>query len=536
MTKSLINSQVFQTLADDAQQTGIKQQFQYDNKRVERFSIKLDGLLFDFSKTHISSDLVEAFTQVAKDLNLVDMRDQLFTGSRINCTENRAVLHTLLRDFGANKINYVDQGLALEAQQSKQQFYDLVDNFHQRVEQPLNTTIKHIVHIGIGGSALGPQMLYEALTELDYNELDVHFVGNIDGNVLKGVLQKCIPEQTLVIAASKTFTTAETLANVNSVLSWFKSNDVKQPLSRVIAITANPENAKKYGINPEQILFFPEWVGGRYSLWSSVSFVIALILGVEKFDEFLQGAESSDRHFLNTPLEHNASFIAALLDTWYANHFNAASRAIFVYDTRLRSLLDYLQQLETESNGKDRTRNGDEIDYKTSPIVWGGVGTEAQHSVFQMLHQGTHCIPSEFLLVKNVTHQFSSHHDTLLANGVAQTAALLKGQTFEDLVADENTKETDNSLLKAKIFSGNRPSTTIVLDELTPYNLGSLIAFYEHRVFCNGILANINSYDQMGVELGKKLATEVEEMLTQNVDIDAYDASTLNLIKYLKKK
>lgn len=535
MTNSPLNTQVLQELADNARQTGIRKKFEQDANRVETFSVKVDGVLFDFSKTHIDDAVLQAFLQAAKDMDLQGMREKMFAGENINCTEDRAVLHTLLRDSGQNEIDYVNPGLTEDAQKSKQQFYNLVDNFEQIIEKPLNTKIKHIVHIGIGGSALGPQMLYESLIELDYNDLDVHFVGNVDGNALKAALQKCNPENTLVIAASKTFTTAETLANVDSVMRWFKSSGIEQPLSRVIAVTANPENAIKYGVDSERVLFFPEWVGGRYSLWSSVSFVIALILGTEQFDEFLKGAESFDNHFLNAPLEHNASFIAALLDTWYVNHFNAASRAIFVYDTRLRSLLDYLQQLETESNGKDRTRNGDEIGYQTSPIVWGGVGTEAQHSVFQMLHQGTHCIPAEFLLVKKVNHQFPSHHDTLLANGVAQTAALLKGRTLEELQADESSKEIDNSLLKAKVFSGNRPSTTIVLDEVTPRILGSLIAFYEHRVFCNGVLADINSYDQMGVELGKKLATEVEQMLTQNVDTGTYDASTQNLVKYLKK-
>ena len=535
MTNSPLNSSLLTKLADKAQQTGIRKQFQQDNNRVENFSVKLDGLLFDFSKTHINSEVISAFLDAAKDVQLSDKRKKMFSGHKINTTEDRAVLHAALRDFGVNKIEYIEQAQKEQAQQSRTHFYDLVENFHKKIEQPLNTEIKHIVHIGIGGSALGPQMLYESLIELEYTDLDVHFVGNVDGNALKAVLQKCVPENTLVIAASKTFTTAETLANVSSILKWFKENNIENGMQRVIAITASPENAEKYGVDSGRILFFPEWVGGRYSLWSSISFVIALILGTDKFDEFLRGAELFDEHFLNAPLESNASFIAALLDTWYVNYFNAASRAIFVYDTRLRSLMSYLQQLETESNGKDRTLGGDKIEYQTSPIVWGGVGTEVQHSVFQMLHQGTHCIPSEFLLVKNVNHQFPSHHDTLLANGVAQTAALLKGRTLEELLADKNNNEADNSLLKAKVFSGDRPSTTIVLDELTPRNLGILIAFYEHRVFCNGVLANINSYDQMGVELGKKLATEVEKMLTENAEVDGYDASTLNLVKYLRK-
>ncbi len=509
---------------------GIKQKFEQDSKRVEDFSQTLGQLYFDFSKSHIDQDLIDLYAHYAELQGCEQKRHAFLSGQRINTSEDRSVLHTLLRDTDNQNIAMQETGALSQAKQAKQQFseqYSLIQaNLKARA-----VPIKSIIHVGIGGSSLGTQLLYEALKELG-DEREIHFVGNIDAHQLMSVFDQCDVQSTLVIGVSKTFTTAETLKNLESISDWFKKNGVVNPLENFYGVTANPKQALAYGIAEQNVVTFPQWVGGRYSVWSSVSLSAALLLGKEKFDLFLQGAASIDQHFYTADLKQNVCFQAAALDHYYANFMGVRSKAIFAYDYRFRSLVDYLQQLETESNGKDRTAEGTPVEQKTSMVVWGGVGTDVQHSVFQMLHQGTSLIPAEFILVKTPSHDLVEHHNELLANGVAQTAALLAGQTLDE-VEQRHAKENLSEIAKkAKIFSGDRPSLTILLEKLTPTVLGALLAFYEHRVFFGGVLTGINSFDQMGVELGKHLAKQVRPLIDKgDISGHRFDASTAHLLK-----
>ncbi|MFT6407594.1 MAG: glucose-6-phosphate isomerase [Arenicella sp.] len=538
MSTSSISTSIrksLETLAIRDLAVGIRDRFKSDPDRVDRYSLDLDQFYIDLSKTHISDDLLTTYINFAKEINFEVKRASFFAGERINNSEDRSVLHTLLRDTDNQGIAISDKQIQKQAQVSKAQF---VAQYHLIQEQlsKREHAIKDIIHVGIGGSSLGTQLLFEALKGLG-SPINIHFIGNIDGHQLVDVLDQCELASTLVIGVSKTFTTAETLQNLDSIARWFKAGGTSNPLSHFYAVTAAPSMAEEYGIRSQNVVSFPDWVGGRYSVWSSVSLSVALLIGIEKFEEFLSGAAEIDRHFYTQDLDSNACFIAAMLDHYYVNFLNVKSRAIFAYDYRLRSLVDYLQQLETESNGKDRQRDGSPVDQQTSPVVWGGVGTDVQHSVFQMLHQGTSLIPSEFILVQKPDHDLADHHQQLLANGLAQPAALLAGQDADTINRIHAGDGLTGLAKKAKIFSGNRPSTTILLEQLTPKALGALLAFYEHRAFCFGVLANINSYDQMGVELGKRLATQVMPLLAPDQaqkNAEGFDPSTLSLLSKVR--
>ncbi len=519
-------------LAESDKSRGIKQKFSDDSERVNRFSFDHRDVLYDFSKTHISAELVQCYLDFAEEINFTQRRLSLFAGERINNSENRSVLHALLRDETNQAIEMAAPKAIVEAAQSKAQFIARYDQIQSELAKR-STPVENIIHVGIGGSSLGTQLIFEALKDLGAT-ISVHFVGNIDGHQLVDVLAKCQVDNTLVIGVSKTFTTAETLQNLNSIAAWFSRHGVENPLTNFYGVTAAPQKAVEYGLCEVNTVAFPEWVGGRYSVWSSVSLSAALVIGMHKFEELLAGAASMDQHFYRSDLSENLPFLSAALDHYYTNFLDVKSRAIFAYDFRLRSLVDYLQQLETESNGKDRQRDGAAVDQQTSPVVWGGVGTDVQHSVFQMLHQGTALIPSEFILVKKPDHDLLMHHKELLANGLAQPAALLAGQNYAEVEqrhAHENLSELTK---KAKIFSGDRPSTTILIERLSPLSLGALLAFYEHRTFCFGVFANINSYDQMGVELGKRLAKQVKPLLSDGQaqkSADEFDSSTLSVLR-----
>lgn len=523
-------------LADKDLASGIRSKFAESNDRANEFSFDSEGFYLDFSKTHISKEMIEVYVNYAKEINFYEQRKSFLSGKRINNSEDRSVLHALLRDADNQGIEMSNPDTLKQASKSKQEFLRQYKDIQGQLEKR-KVPVRDIIHVGIGGSSLGTQLVFEALKDVG-SDINVHFIGNIDAHQLVDVFSKCSVESTLVIGVSKTFTTAETLQNLDSIAKWFKGNGVSEPLEHFYGVTANPNKAAEYGISIENTVSFPNWVGGRYSVWSSVSLSASLVIGWEKFEEFLQGASLIDQHFYTEELSSNICFLAAMLDHYYGNYMDVKSRAIFAYDYRLRSLVDYLQQLETESNGKDRQRNGEAVDQQTSPVVWGGVGTDVQHSVFQMLHQGTSLIPSEFILVKTPDHNMCEHHKELLANGLAQTAALLSGQDYDTvnrIHADENLSELTK---KAKIFSGNRPSTTILLERLTARNLGALLSFYENRTYCFGVFTNINSYDQMGVELGKRLATQVKPLLNDVMteeqaqkSADDFDQSTLNLLK-----
>jgi len=468
--------------------------------RLARHVIAEGGLRFDFSKTHLTADALAAFADLAEAADLAGVRAAMFAGEPINVTEGRAVEHTAERGEGA-----VESVAA--AREHKLRMRTLID----AIEAGALGDIRHILHVGIGGSALGPDLIVDALAR-DAGRYDVAIVSNVDGCALEQAMARFDPQHTLLIVASKTFTTTETMLNAASTIGWMVEAGVDDPYGRVIALTAAPDKAIEWGVDETRILGFSESVGGRYSLWSSIGFPAALALGWADYEALLEGAAAMDRHFRHAPLMENAPVRAAFVDQYYARIRLCQTRAVFAYDERLRLLPAYLQQLEMESNGKSVTRGGKPVDGPTAPITWGGVGTDAQHAVFQLLHQGTHLVPVEFLAVTEGGDNLDpAHHQTLLVNCFAQGAALMQGR--------------DNAADPARAYPGNRPSTTILLDALTPQALGALIAFYEHRTFTNGVLMDINSFDQFGVELGKEIARSIEADGAQG-----FDQSTMALI------
>ena len=454
--------------------------FEQDPDRLARFGLDVAGLHFDWSKTHLTADAVAAFAALAEAQGLAKRRDALFGGEHVNVTEDRPVTHTMERGEG-------DADDVAAAKRCHDRMRQLVD----AIEAGALGDVQHILHVGIGGSALGPDLLVDALGR-DEQRYDVAIVSNVDGVALEDAFAHFDPAQTLLLVASKTFTTTETMLNAQSVIAWMTENGVADPYGRVIALTAAPDKAVEWGVDETRVLPFGEGVGGRYSLWSSIGFPAALALGWGAFEELLEGAAAMDRHFRLEPLERNAPVLAAFADLYYTQVRHAETRAPFAYDVRLKLLPPYLQQLEMESNGKGVTVDGRPVGRPTAAITWGGVGTDAQHAVFQLLHQGTHLVPVEFIACIEAGDTLDpDHHRQLLLNAFAQGAALMKGKQADD---------------PARSYPGDRPSSTILLDDLTPATLGALIAFYEHRVFVNGTLLGINSFDQFGVELGKEMA------------------------------
>jgi glucose-6-phosphate isomerase len=471
------------TAVENAKRRGLAELFTAEPDRLSRLVLEEAGIRFDFSKTHLDAGLIDGFTKICGEMNLAAARDSLFAGARINVTEDRAVEHSAERGQGAPESVSRAQGL-------HKRMRALIDAIEAGAFGP----IRHLLHIGIGGSALGPDLLVDALGR-DSGRYDVAVVSNIDGAALEEAIAGFDPHATLIAIASKTFTTSETLLNAQSALGWMQEAGVADPYGRVIALTAMPDRAVEFGVDETRVLPFAESVGGRYSLWSSIGFPAALALGWDAFEEMLEGAAAMDRHFRLAPLERNAPVLGAFVDRYYANVRGAQTRAVFAYDERLRLLPSYLQQLEMESNGKAVTLQGRPVGRATSQITWGGVGTDAQHAVFQLLHQGTHLVPVEFIAAIEPDHVLNpEHHRQLLINCFAQGAALMAGRKADD---------------PARSYSGDRPSTTILLDRVDPSTLGALIAFYEHRTFVNGVLLGINPFDQFGVELGKEMARSI---------------------------
>ncbi|MBB6503477.1 glucose-6-phosphate isomerase [Sphingomonas endophytica] len=454
--------------------------FAIDADRLAKLSLDVAGIHFDWSKTHLTPEAVAAFEALAKETDLAGKREAMFAGQNVNVTEDRPVEHTAER--GEGKDESVARAAAYHARMRA-----VID----AIEADAFGPIRSVLHVGIGGSALGPHLLIDALGR-DSDRYDVAIVSNVDGMALDDVFDRFDPATTLLVVASKTFTTTETMMNAESVIAWMTGAGVEDPYGRVIALTASPEKAIEWGVDETRILPFSEGVGGRYSLWSSIGFPAAIKLGWEQFEELLDGAAEMDRHFRLTALHENAPALAAFADLYYTQVRHAETRAPFAYDERLRLLPSYLQQLEMESNGKGVTVDGQPVGRPTAAITWGGVGTDAQHAVFQLLHQGTHLVPVEFLAVIEAGDTLpAEHHRQLLLNAFAQGAALMQGKQVDD---------------PARSYPGDRPSSTLLLDRLDARTLGALIAFYEHRVFVNGVLLGINSFDQFGVELGKEMA------------------------------
>jgi len=463
----------------------LQELFAAEDDRLPRLTLEEAGIRFDFSKTHLSAESVAAFEALAEAQGFTAARGALFAGEMVNPTEGRAAEHLAERGSGA-------PGSVARAQGLHARMRALID----AIEAGAFGEVRHILHIGIGGSALGPEFLIDALGR-DADRYDAAVVSNVDGSALEEALAGFDPQFTIIAIASKTFTTMETLLNARSALTWMEQGGVDDPYGRVVALTAAPERAIEFGVDETRILPFSETVGGRYSLWSSIGFPAALALGWEAFEEMLEGAAAMDRHFRLAPLHRNAPVLAAFVDRYYANLRGCQTRAVFAYDERLRLLPSYLQQLEMESNGKSAKLDGSPVGRASSQITWGGVGTDAQHAVFQLLHQGTHLVPVEFVASVEPGHAFDDeHHRQLLINCFAQGAALMAGKQSDD---------------PHRSYPGDRPSTTLLLDRVDPATLGALIAFYEHRTFANAVLLGINPFDQFGVELGKDMARAMDE-------------------------
>jgi glucose-6-phosphate isomerase len=474
--------------------------FEADAERVAKLTIQQSAIRFDLSKTHLDADLLQLFSGLSEAAGLAEAKAALFNGAIVNQTENRAAEHTAER--GNGNVDAVTHARGLQAR---------MRGLIEAIEAGALGDIKHVLHIGIGGSALGPKLLIDALGR-DDARYDVKVVSNVDGAALAEAVKGMDPHKTIVAVASKTFTTTETLLNATSAMEWMRDGGVADPYAQLVALTAYPDKAVEWGIDESRVLPFNEAVGGRYSLWCSIGFPVALGLGWAAYEELLEGAAAMDRHFRNAPVLENAPTLAAFADLYYAQAKACETRAVFAYDERLRLLPDYLQQLEMESNGKSVTADGAPLGRHSAPVTWGGVGTDAQHAVFQLLHQGTHLIPVEFIASKTPGHDFdTAHHETLLVNCFAQGAALMAGQHADD---------------GARNYAGNRPSTTILLDDVTPATVGALIAFYEHRTFVNAVLLGINPFDQFGVELGKNIAKSIGEN-----GASAFDPSTTALIE-----
>ncbi|MEI9850582.1 MAG: glucose-6-phosphate isomerase [Sphingomonas sp.] len=475
------------------------QLFAEDDGRLALLSADVAGIRFDWSKTHLTRDALAVFGKLAEAMDLAGRRDALFAGAAVNVTEGRAAEHSAERGEGAP-----------ESVARARLFHARMRTLIDAIEAEALGPVRHILHIGIGGSALGPDLLVDALGR-DAGRYDVAIVSNVDGVALETALDRFDPAATLVAVASKTFTTTETLLNAQSTLEWLAAGGVADPYGRMVALTAAPDKAVEWGVDETRVLPFSESVGGRYSLWSSIGFPAALALGWDAFEELLEGAAEMDRHFRFAPLERNAPVLAAFADLHYTQVRGCQTRGVFAYDERLALLPSYLQQLEMESNGKRVTAEGEAVTWPTAPVTWGGVGTDAQHAVFQLLHQGTHLIPVELIGVIEAGDSLADdHHRQLLLNMFAQGAALMAGRGAED---------------EARAYPGDRPTTTILLDRLDPRTLGALIAFYEQRVFANAALLGINPFDQFGVELGKQMARAAEQ---GGLD---FDPSTQDLIR-----
>jgi glucose-6-phosphate isomerase len=523
------------------QATHMRELFEEDPERFEKFQIKLNDILIDYSKNIVTEETMNLLLDLAHEVQLKDSIDAMFNGDRINQTENRSVLHIALRNLSNTPV-YADGENVMPQVNA---VLDQMKDFSNRLifgewKGYTGKAITTIVNIGIGGSDLGPLMVTEALKPYHKN-ITPHFVSNVDGTHIAETLKKLNPETTLFIIASKTFTTQETMTNAESAKTWFLEKTAGQGdvAKHFVAVSTNAKAVTAFGIAPENMFVFWDWVGGRYSLWSSIGLSIACTIGFDNFKELLAGAHDADNHFKNEPIEKNIPVILALLGVWYSNFFDAHSEAILPYDQYLHRFAAYFQQGNMESNGKSIDRNGQPVLYQTGPIIWGEPGTNGQHAFYQLIHQGTKLIPCDFIAPAISHNQIGDHHDKLLSNYFAQTEALMLGKTKEqvekELLDSGMSKEDIKFHLPYRVFSGNRPTNSIMFKKLTPRTLGTLIALYEHKIFVQGAIWNVFSFDQWGVELGKVLAKKILPELTSTGEISSHDASTNGLINYFKR-
>lgn len=515
--------------------------FAQDPHRFEKFSLHMGDILFDYSKNRITERTMALLVDLARQANLSQKIEAMFTGQKINVTEDRAVLHVALRNRSNTPIQVDGKDVMPEVNQvlaKMRRFSEAVRSGDWKGYT--GKAITDVVNIGIGGSDLGPKMVCEALKPYGKPGLRAHFVSNVDSTDMVETLKLLSPETTLFLVASKTFTTQETMTNAHSARAWFlaAAHDEAAIARHFAAMSTNTDAVSKFGIDTDNMFEFWDWVGGRYSLWSAIGLSIALYLGMDNFEALLAGAHQVDQYFRTTPFERNIPVIMGLLGVWYNNFFGAQSHAILPYDQYLVHFASYFQQGDMESNGKSVTREGQWVDYSTGPVIWGQPGTNGQHAFYQLIHQGTKLIPCDFLAAANSHNPLGDHHPILLSNYLAQTEALMKGKTPDEaraeLVAEGTTGERLEKLVPAKTFPGNRPTNSFLYPKLTPQVLGSLIALYEHKIFTQGVIWNINSYDQMGVELGKQLAKKILPELQSAGPVTSHDSSTNGLINAIK--
>jgi len=516
----------------------IRDLFAADPTRFNTYSTSFDDLLFDYSKNRITEETLPLLFKLANASHLKTHIADMFAGKRINKTENRAVLHTALRNRSNTPVYVDDIDVMPQINHALQKMRDFCNAVHSgEWTGYTGKRITDIVNIGIGGSDLGPKMVTKALTPYAIEGMSVHFVSNIDQADLVETLNQVPPETTLFLVASKTFSTHETMTNASSARSWLlkhANNDKSAVAKHFVALSTHKTNVAEFGIDPHNMFEFWDWVGGRYSLWSSIGLSIALYLGMDNFEELLTGAHEADKHFQTTPFEENIPVIMGLLGVWYNNFFDAESHAMLPYDHTMQFFADYFQQGDMESNGKSVDLEGEPTDYSTGPIIWGQPGTNGQHAFYQLIHQGTKLIPCDFLAPAQSHYDLAEHHDILISNFLAQTEALMKGKTADEVKTALGSDASEN-LIASKVFSGNRPTNSFLFKKLTPHTLGKLIALYEHKIFVQGKIWNINSYDQMGVELGKILAVEILPQLEGDTPVTSHDSSTNGLINYYKK-
>ena len=521
--------------------TPMRELFAADPARFEKFSARAGDILLDYSKNRIDSDVMAALFEFARQVDVEGRRDAMWAGQHINITEDRAVEHMALRYQG-------EKPVMVDGNDVMPDVRDVLARMRAFSDQVRNGTIRgatgeqftDVINIGIGGSDLGPAMVTLALAPYNRPDLRVHYVSNVDGAHIHDTLKGLDPKKTMFIVASKTFTTDETMTNANTARKWIADGVGEGGVSdHFAALSTNLAACDAFGIKQDRIFGFWDWVGGRYSVWSAIGLPIAIAVGFENFEKFLKGAAAMDEHFLTTPLEQNLPVIMGLVGIWYRNVWKFSTQAVLPYDQRLSRFAAYLQQQDMESNGKSVTLGGKAVDWSTGPIVWGEPGTNGQHAFYQLIHQGTDVIPCDFLIAANPHENLPPHHAKLVANVLAQSEALMLGKTEDEVAAELKAQSLDKARIKAltphKVFPGNRPSNTIMYAQLTPETLGSLIALYEHKVFVQGTIWNVNSYDQWGVELGKQLAKALLPKVEGTASSEGHDSSTRGLLAYFHR-
>lgn len=518
----------------------LKELFAEDPNRFKKFSLRLGDIVVDYSKNRINGRTLAYLCDLARECQLSDAIEKMFTGDKINATENRAVLHVALR----NRSNTPIEVDGKDVMPDVNEVLEKMKGFSEKVRSGewkgfTGKKITDIVNIGIGGSDLGPVMVTEALKSYGKKGLSVHFVSNVDGTHIAEAVAKLNPETTLFMIASKTFTTQETMANAHSARRWFleTAKDSAHVAKHFVAISTNRTEVEKFGIDPENMFGFWDWVGGRYSLWSAIGLSISCYIGFQNFEQLLSGAHDMDNHFRSARFEKNIPVVLALLGIWYNNFFGADTHVILPYDQYLHRFAAYFQQGDMESNGKYVSRNGEAVDYQTGPIIWGEPGTNGQHAFYQLIHQGTKLIPADFIAPALSHNPIGEHHKMLLSNFFAQTEALMNGKTLDEVVAELSGKSQEEiaKIAPFKVFEGNRPTNSFLVKKITPRVLGSLIAMYEHKIFVQGVIWNIFSFDQWGVELGKQLANKIYPELQNDWPIESHDSSTNGLINQYKR-